>query len=294
MLEVKQDSIAIACASGGFKAVFVHGVLSAFEAKNFCPSAYSAASASVVVAALAKIAKVREAGIDYWLKGIEMYDRTKSMSQVSLAGINYFNGCGDKEFFDSQKSDFYIAASKVITKKAAQQTQSKQARRLGKKLLIAAAKKEHSWVNEHLRLDLFSTLAKDNLTLNRENFTEVAYASTRMLHNYDAPAWINNQPYVDASYTCSCPALEMVERGYQTVIAIATETDRFYRDLFQREIIPTEYKQTPIHIIQPNIDLKELGVGVFQATAEGLAAVYQHGLEKGKEFLTQSNIQQRN
>jgi predicted acylesterase/phospholipase RssA len=39
---------AIACASGGFKAIFVHGVLSAFEEANFLPDAYGAASASVL------------------------------------------------------------------------------------------------------------------------------------------------------------------------------------------------------------------------------------------------------
>ena len=123
------------------------------------------------------------------------------------------------------------------------------------------------------------------------SFLAAAYASTRMLHNYDTPAWIDNQPYIDASYTCSCPALEMVERGYKEVIAIATEAENFYRDLFQSEIIPTEYKRVPIHIIQPDINLKELGVDVFQATSEGIAAVYQHGLDKGKKFLIRSGKQ---
>jgi hypothetical protein len=28
-----------------------------------------------------------------------------------------------------------------------------------------------------------------------------------------------------------------------------------------------------------------MGVDVFQATPEGIAAVYQHGLDKGKAFL---------
>lgn len=282
----QNNSRAIACASGGFKAIFVHGVLSAFESANFHADAYSAASASVVVAALASVNRARKAGIDYWLKGMEMYHLSKSMSQVSLAGIESFNGNGGEELFD-QESRFYIATSKVITEEAAQQTQSKQARRLGKKLLISAAKKERSWVNKHLRLDLFSTTSKDNLALDQNNFTEVAYASTRMLHIYDKPAWIGHQPYVDASYTCICPALEMVDRGFQTVVAIATETGEFYRDLFQSQVIPRKYKQASIQIIQPDINPKELGVDVFQATSEGLAAVYQHGLDKGKEFLTQ-------
>ena len=90
MSKIKNKQIAIACSSGGFKAIFVHGVLSAFESANFRADAYSAASASVAIAALANVDRVRKAGLDYWLKGIEMYDRTKSMSQVSLAGIDYF------------------------------------------------------------------------------------------------------------------------------------------------------------------------------------------------------------
>ena len=80
-----------------------------------------------------------------------------------------------------------------------------------------------------------------------------------------------------------------IDLGYQSVIAISTEAGKFYRDLFQSQIIPTEYRQAPIHIIQPDTDLKKLGVGVFQATNEGLAAVYQHGLDKGRKFLKQYN-----
>ena len=284
----QNNSSAIACASGGFKAIFVHGVLSALESAGFRADAYSAASASVVVAAFASVNRARKEGIDYWFKGMEVYHHTKNLSQVSLSGIEYFDSnCGEELF--NQESQFYIAASKVITEEAAQQTQSKQARRLGKKLLISAGKKERSWVDKHMKLDLFSTASKDNLALNRNNFTEVAYASTRMLHIYDQPAWIDHKPYVDASYTCICPALEMVDRGFQTIIAIATETGKFYRDLFQSEVIPREYKQASIHIIKPDINPKDFGVDVFQATQEGLAAVYQHGLDKGKEFLAQSN-----
>jgi predicted acylesterase/phospholipase RssA len=285
MSKIKNGSIAIACASGGFKTIFIHGVLSALEEANIKADAYAAASGSVIPSAWAAIGKARESGMKYWLEGLKVHHQTKSMSQVCLGGISYFNDRGGQKLFTSNPSDFYIATSAVISDEAAEQTQGKQARRLGKKILISAAKNERSWVKRHLRLDLFSTTAKDNLALNRDNFSEVAYASSRMLHNYDVPAWINNQPYIDASYTCVCPALEMVEQGYQTVIAIATETGNFYRDLFQSQIIPTQYQQVPIRIIQPDINPKDMGVDVFQATPEGIAAVYQHGLDKGKAFL---------
>ena len=282
---INKSSVAIACASGGFKATFVQGVLSAFEEAGIKADAYAAASASVFATAWAAIGKARESGTNYWLEGWKIYQGTKSMSQVSLGGISFFLANSDKSFWSSNKSKFYIAASAVTNLKAAKHTQGKRANRLGKRLLISAAKGDCSWVNQNLRLDIFGD---DNLILNRDNFAEVTYASTRMLHSYDTPAWIDNQPYIDASYTCICPALEMVDRGYQEVIAIATEPGELYRDLFGLEVIPNQYQQVPIYKIKPDINLKELGVDVFQATPEGIAAVYQHGLDKGREFLTKS------
>jgi hypothetical protein len=285
MSKIKNGSIAIACASGGFKAIFVHGVLSAFEEAKLKADAYAASSASVMPSAWAAIGKARESGINYWLEGLKVHHQTKSMSQVCLGGISYFYDRGGQQLFTSNPSDFYIATSAVTSDEAAEQTQGKQARRLGKKLLISAAKGDRSWVDKHLKLNLFSNGRKDNLALDQNNFHEVTYASTRMLHAWDTPAWIDHQPYIDASYTCICPAIEMVEQGYQTVIAIATEPGKLYRDLFQLEVIPNHYQQVLIHLIQPDIDPKELGVDFFQTTPEGIAAVYQHGLDKGKAFL---------
>jgi predicted acylesterase/phospholipase RssA len=280
------NPVAIACASGGFKTIFIHGVLSALEEANIKADAYASASGSVMPCAWAAISKAKESGIKSWLEVFKVYHQTKSMSQLCLGGISYFNARGGQQLFESNQPDFYIATSAVTSKDAAEQTQGKQARRLGKKLLVSAAHKDRSWVDENLKLALFSRGRNDHLVLDRQNFHEVAYASSRMLHNYDIPAWINNQPYIDASYTCVCPALEMVEQGYQTVIAIATEAGNFYRDLFQSAVIPTHYQQVPIRIIQPDINLKDMSVDVFQATPAGLAAVYQHGLDKGREFLT--------
>ena len=285
MLKIDLRTTAIACASGGFKAIFVHGVLSAFEEANIKANAYASASASVMPNAWAVIGKARESGMNYWLKGLKVYHQTKNMSQVCLEGVSYFNARGGEQLFESNKLKFYVAASAVTSPEAAEQTQGKPARRLGKKLLISAAKGDRSWVDRNLRLDLFSNDRDDRLGFDRGNFAEVAYASTRMLHAWDIPAWIDEQPYIDASYTCVCPAIEIVEQGYQTVIAIATEPGNLYRDLFQQEVIPNRYKQVPIRQIQPDIDLKELGVDFTQATPEGISAVYQHGFDKGQEFL---------
>jgi hypothetical protein len=291
-------SFAIACASGSFKGVFTHGVLTALESAGIRANAYAAASSSVITTAWATIGKIRELGVDYWLAGMQMLKQENTgMSEIALGGITNFSP-SKSELFAPETPKYLIAASAVITQAAASETQSEKARRLGRKLLISAAKKDRSWVNEHLQLKLFSTRdssidgaftsdLNSELHLNANNFEEVAYASTRMLHAWDIPAWIEDKPYIDASYTCVCPAMEMVELGYQQIIAISNEPDVLYRDMFQLEEIPTKYRQANIHIIKPDVDTRELGVDFTDATPEGLVKVYQHGIEKGQEFARQ-------
>ena len=282
------NSLAIACASGGFKAIFVHGVLSAFESVNIQASAYAAASASVIPAAWAAIGKAQKSGVDYWLEGLKIYHQTNSMSLVCRGGVDYFGDRGGEQIFNLDRPHFYVVTSKVVTAEAAAQTQGDRAKRLGRKLLIAAAKGDRTWTDKHLELNLFGISGKKKIAIAPDNFAEVVYASTRMLHAWDIPAWIDGQPYVDASYTCVCPAIEMAEREYQVVIAIATEPGDLYRDWFRQEVIPKQIRQTTIHQIKPDLNLKQLGVDFFHATPEGLATVYQHGWNKGREFFERS------
>ena len=153
-------------------------------------------------------------------------------------------------------------------------------------MLVSAGKRDRSWVDEHLQVALFSTNnPKGELHLNASNFEEVAYASSRMLHAWNIPAWIDGKPFIDASYTCLCPAIAMVEAGYQKVIAIANEPGTLYQDMFQLEPIPETYKGVRIHIIRPDVDPKEYEVNFTDSTEAGLVAVYQHGKHKGKEFV---------
>ena len=286
MFKTSHQSLAIACASGSFKTTFVHGVLSAFEQAGLKADAYATASGSVIPAAWAAISQVNELGIDYWLGGLELLHQGSNLSQTVKEGIVRFKKPICDRLFLSSSPNFFIATTAVITPEATEQTQGKQAKRLGRKLLISASKKDYRWANRHLRSNLFSNSASnDSSYLNEHNFDEVAYASARMLHAWDIPAWIEDKPHIDASYTCMCPALEMVDRGYQEVIAIATEPGKLYRNMFQLELIPNQYQETPIYIIKPDIDPKELGVNFTKATAEGLLAVYQHGQNKAQEFL---------
>ena len=308
---------AIACASGSFKGAFAHGVLSALEANGIIANAYAAASSSVIPSAWAVLGKIRELGVDYWLAGLHALGKPDmGMSQVVKGGIARFTP-PKEQLFAAESPAYFVATSAVITPEAAQETQGEKFRRLGRRLLVSAAKKDRTWVDEHLQMRMFSNKSenislqnqdsgKDAIqepgrdvlialspmaslgyvsTLDASNFEEVAYATSRMLHAWDIPAWIDGKPYIDASYTCLCPAIEMVEAGYQTVIAIANEPGKLYRDMFQLEEIPGNYQGVNIHIIRPDVDPQELGVNFTDATPEGLSALYKHGEEIGKRML---------
>lgn len=282
----KNFFLAIACASGGFKVAFVQGVLSAFEQSHIRADAYAASSGSVMPAAWAAIGQVNELGIDYWFAGLELLNTGSSLSETLKEGIDRFGETIRHRLFLLSKPTFIIAATSVVTSEAAAQTQGKQSKRLGRQLLLSAAKKDSSWVDKHLRLNLFSNSNSCNtLALTPNNFDEVTYASSRMIHAWDIPAWISGKPYIDASYTCICPALEMVEQGYQQVIAILTESENSYQDMFQQKDISTNSQEASIHIIKPDMNTEELGVSFTKADPEGLLAVYKHGQEKGQQFL---------
>lgn len=63
--------LAIACASGSFKGVFVHGVLQAFEDAHFFADAYAAASSSTIPASFASIRSLhRITKLAYWKKNV--------------------------------------------------------------------------------------------------------------------------------------------------------------------------------------------------------------------------------
>jgi hypothetical protein len=77
----------------------------------------------------------------------------------------------------------------------------------------------------------------------------------------------------------------MAQYGYHEVIAIATEPGILYRDIFQGEPIPSIWEGVHIHIIRPDIDPATMGADFSDVTDQGLVAGYEHGMEKGREFL---------
>jgi hypothetical protein len=286
---VKRKSLAIATPVGSFKGAFAHGVLTALEEAGIVADAYAAASSSVIPTSWAAIGQAKNLGVDYWLAGLSaLQDPAQNMSKVVQRGIRVFSQQLRQQLYQPQTPTLYIATNAVIDITAAAQTQTALAQDLGKRLLRASVQKDRSWVDTNLRFTLFSTHhpePKHRITPN--NFPAVAYASSRIMHAWEIPAWIDGKPYVDAAYTCLCPALAMVSAGYQETIAIANEPGTMYQDMFHIEPIPTHSRGVPIHIIRPDVHLKELGVDFTRATPDGLVAVYRHGRDKGSEFIRQ-------
>ncbi len=283
-------SMAIACAAGSFRGAFVHGVLSAFEENGVRADAYAAASSSILPAALAVLGQIRQlGGAEYWKLGLKyLQERGRGMSELNLAAIAKYSALFSNGLFNLDVPRFVVAASVVVTAEAAEQTQGDGARRLGRRLLLAARRRDRSWADQHLALHLFGTLDSNGvLPLTTDNLEDVVYASTRMMHAWQIPAAIDGRPYVDASYTCNCPAVEMAELGYEQVIAIVPELGTVYRDIFQSEPVPPSWGAVPIHLIQPDRSLGEFGVDYTTATPDGLDAAFRHGKDKGRGFLQQ-------
>lgn len=280
----RHESVAIACSAGGFKGVFLHGVLAAFEEAGYVADGYGAASSSVLPAAAAAIGRTRHLGLGHWIEGLRTTQQGLGMSRLVLDGINRAAPTITRRLFRGESPRFVIAANAVDAVGTAE-TQGLKARRLGRRLLLAAARGDRGWVDEHLALTLFDSKSDSRGNrLSESNFAEVAYASSRMLHAWDVPAWIDGRAYVDAYYCCACPAYEIAGLGFSAVIALSNEPV-LYRDIFKKESIRSEYEGIPITILRPDFDPQAKGVGYTMATDEGLAEVYEHGLDKGMAYL---------
>jgi hypothetical protein len=286
---VKRKSLAIATPVGSFKGAFAHGVLTALEEAGIVADAYAAASSSVIPTSWAAIGQASNLGVDYWLAGLSaLQNPQQNMSKVVQRGIRVFSKPLRENLYQPQTPTLYIATNAVIDPAAAAQTQTALAQDLGKRLLRASVQKDRSWVDANLQFTLFSTHHPEpQHRITPNNFPAVAYASSRIMHAWEIPAWIDGKPYVDAAYTCLCPALAMVSAGYQETIAIANEPGTMYQDMFHIDPIPTHSRGVPIHPIRPDFPLKELGVDFTRATPAGLVAVYRHGRDKGSEFIRQ-------
>ncbi|MCK5149152.1 hypothetical protein KAR48_20525 [bacterium] len=283
------NNLAIASMSGSFKSIFVHGVLTAFEKNKLHASAYAASSCSVMPTSMAAIGQLSSLSIEIWFEMLKVLEVSgTSMSHTALLGIQKSSPILKKHLFKRETARLLIACSFVNNAQAAAFTQGEKYSRLGRRLLLDASRNDTTWRDSNLNLHVYDTQSTDpDLMLNEMNYDEVAYAATRMLHAWPVPAVINNKPYVDSSYTNSCPVIPLVERGYKKIIAISTETGPIYTDLFSSETIPQNIGQSKIFFIRPQSNLREFGVNFTKATEDGFVKAFQHGIEMGDRYIFQ-------
>jgi hypothetical protein len=280
-----QDRIAIALSSGALKGVFAQGVLTALEGR-ITADAFGCASSSVISGSLAAIGRSRSHGLDYWQKAAAKSE-AMGMSDVVLTSIAEYGPEIRVGAFRPGSPRLLIAVSRVTTPEAAAQTQSDGAKRLGKKLLIQAARGDTSWVDANLAKEIFDSAATGSKKLDAGNSDQVSYASTRMLHEWDIPAEIDGEPYVDASYTCSCPVFDLIERGYRNIIAIDSSPGDSYDSIFRQRLVRDgEQDGSRINLIKPAIDIKDIGVDYTNASQQGIKDAYALGIKAGNAFLT--------
>jgi len=281
-----QMRIAVACASGSAKGVFVHGVLSGLQEQGAPIEAYAAASSSTIPAAFAAAGKLADLrGVAHWHRGAGELRERGDVAEIVKRGIAEVLPALRETLFLPSAKRFVLAASHVTTQQAAETTQASGAKRLGVDQLRAMRNRDTSWADANLACHLFDTRpGAGTRALNLQNLADALYATTRMLHAWKAPGWIDGSPYVDASYTCMCPAIEIADLGYDAVVAVSPEAGPFYRDLYQTRTIAPVWKGARIAFIQPDFDLKGIGVDYLSAQPEGLQKAYDMGRKAGLGF----------
>jgi hypothetical protein len=282
---------AIACASGSIRGVFVHGVLAGLEQAGFRADAYAASSSSAVPVAFAAIGEVGSLnGVEYWKASAESYKaHGSSMSEAILEGLAVICPLLVGKLFTPSAARYTVVTSEVVDRETAAQTQGDGARKLGQRLVISTRQRDRGWAEANLATRLFDNRSSHpDFLLRADDLADVLYATTRMLHAWKVPAWIRGRPHIDASYTCSCPAVELAEMGYDRIIAVLPEPGTPFRDFFQASVVPDSWKGRPIQLVQPETGLGEWGVDYMSATDEGLERAFAHGLAKGRQLATSS------
>jgi hypothetical protein len=286
--------IGIACSAGSYKGVFVHGVLEAFEELSFRADVYASCSSSAVPTAFASIGGLeRLHGVDYWKEAFSRYVKSNyDISRAMIESLPEAVEALEGRLFDPNAARYAIAVCAVTTEEAIEATQGSGARLLGLQLLRAMKNKDRAWAEKHLRLQLFQNwTAEGAFILNQGNLKDVFYATTRMLHAWKTPSWIDGFAYIDASYRCICPAIELAQLGCDRVIAISPEQGLVYRDLFQNDTIPTSYNSAAIDIVQPGSDLAIVGVDYMKVTDKGIDTAFELGREAGKAYLASAGME---
>jgi hypothetical protein len=280
-------NVAIAISSGTLKGVYGQGILSAFEEMGVKVAAYGCASSSVISAGLAGIGKSRSLGLEYWQYAAQA-SHGKNMSKVVKDSIAKYFGLLTSGLFSPNAPRFLIATSHVNNDAAAAITQGPGARHCGRRLLIDLSRGNSAWVDENLTKVMFDSEGKVGPPLTSANLTDVAYASTRMLHAWEDPAEVDGKPYVDASYTCSCPAFELADLGYQILVVIDVEVGPTYTSLTRKiKVEPDKLPGLFCLEVKPTYDPADVGVSYLSASSDGIKRVYDDAFKQGLEVAKQ-------
>jgi hypothetical protein len=264
-------------------------VLAGMEEGGFRADAYAASSSSAVPAAFAAIGEVGALnGADYWKAAGERYRaHGASMSEAILDGLTVVCPLLAGKLFTPSEARYAVVTSEVVDKETAAQAQGDGARKLGQRLVISTRQKDRGWAEANLAMRLFDNRSSHpDFLLRPDDLADVLYATTRVLHAWKVPAWIRGRPHIDASYTCSCPAVELAEMGCDRIIAVLPEPGTPFRDFFQASVVPDSRKGSSIQLVQPDAGLGEWGVDYMSATDEGLERAFAHGLAKGRQLAT--------
>ena len=282
----KVDNIAICCMSGGYKNAFTQGVLTAFEENDFKASVYSACSSSTLIAAFAAFSRIGQLDLTLWKSGyMTSQEDSGDQSRAMLNTINELSSEIINSLWLPSTSRLLITTSFVKTDDAVAITQSNNAKRLGQMLLLNALRHNSEWKDKNLDLQLFDTHSDIRTRLlTKANFAAVAYATTRMLHAWKIPAYIDEYAYIDGSYTSHCPIRFLSELKPDRIICICTEKEKVYSNIYGQEEIPSQIDGIPIGFIKPDFELKEIGLDFYSITDTGLENGYNHGYEKGSSF----------
>lgn len=281
-----ERTMAIVCASGGFRGAFVHGVLAAFEEHGLRADAYAGVSSTAPIAAAAAAGQARNMGIQHWLGVLAHRNRTGGdMSSAVQEGINTLAPLAEDALFQPDAPRLMIVASEVINEAAAIETQGSGATKLGRRLLVEAGRGRRYWVEHNLRPVFFDRARMAGPALTRENLRAVLYASTRMLHAWSTPAEIDGKPFVDGSYTLACPAAEIAGMRYDQVLVIGTQPGPIPTDLVGDRTVGAWLGDVPITTMTPDMDPADLNVDFVTAGENGLGELFNHGREKGAAFV---------
>lgn len=281
------NKIAICCLSGGYKNAFTQGVLTAFEESGLKGDVYTACSSSALIAAFAAFGEIKQLDLTLWENGYAISQEDGGdQSRAMLHSIQELAPVIKSKLWEPSASRLVIATSRITTSDAIAIAQSEGAKRLGQKLLLNALRHNPEWKDQNLQLELFDTWADEKgRLLTRENFHEVAYATTRMLHAWKIPAYIENRAYIDGSYSSHFPVDFLAKLKCERIICIGAEKDKVFTNIFMQEEIPCQIGGTSIDIIKPDVDLKDIGLDYYTITNDGLNSGFEHGYHRGLQYI---------